>query len=129
MYNFRWYQIAMNEVLRKFLKVQINAQQLREKCGNDLYNVTIEKPETVYAKDLVFLIEQYLSSGLTLQDVVDWVNIIWFTDLYEYNPKEEESIASVLLLLETLDEEDVEFTKEEFLGMIECLNCNKVYEN
>ena len=59
---------------------------------------------------------------------MDWVNIIWFTDLYEYNLAEEESIASVITLLETLDEDDVALSNDEFLNMVKCLENNKIYD-
>ena len=78
---------------------------------------------------MIFIINQYISGGITLQEVVDWVNVVWFTDLFEYIPLEEESIASVIAFLETLDEDDVQFTNNDFMDMIECLSNNKVYKS
>ena len=52
------------------------------------------------------------------------MNVIWFAELYEYDSKEENSIASVMALLETLDE-GVAFTPEEYAEMIECLESNR----
>ena len=46
---------------------------------------------------------------------MDWVNVVWFTDLFEYNSLEEESIASVVSLLETLDEDDAQFSNKELM--------------
>ncbi len=118
----------MNAILNKFLKTKINLSQLKKELGNDLYNVSVTTPKKVCAEDVVFLINQYISRKVTLQEMVDWVNVVWFTDLFEYNLSEEESIASVISLLETLDENDVQFSDKEFLDMIECLSNNRVYE-
>ncbi len=118
----------MNAILNDFIKTKINLNQLKKELGNDLYNVTITTPRKVCAEDLIFLINQYISRKITLQEIVDWVNVVWFTDLFEYNPLEEESIASVISLLETLDEDDVQISNKEFMDMIECLSNNKVYK-
>ena len=118
----------MCTILNDFLKIKINLNQLKKELGDDLYNVTITTPRKVYAEDLIFLINQYISHKITLQEIVDWVNVIWFTDLFEYNTLEEESIASVISLLETLDEDDVQFSNKELMDMIECLSNNKVYK-
>jgi hypothetical protein len=119
----------MCTILNDFLKIKINLNQLKKELGDDLYNVTITTPRKVYAEDLIFLINQYISHKITLQEIVDWVNVVWFTDLFEYNTSEEESIASVISLLETLDEDDVQFSNKEFMDMIECLSNNKVYKS
>lgn len=55
--------------------------------------------------------------------MVDWVNVVWFTELFEYSAKEENSIESVITLLETLDE-GVIFGDKEYDKMIECLKTN-----
>ena len=118
----------MNAILNDFLKIKISLNQLKKELGEDLYNVTITAPRKVYAEDLVFLINQYISRKITLQEMVDWVNVVWFTDLFEYNSLEEESIASVATLLEALDEDDAQLSDKELMNMIECLSNNKVYK-
>ena len=62
-----------------------------------------------------------------MAELVDWVNVVWFTELYEYTSKEENAIASVMALLETLDE-GVEFTDKEYIQMVECLEANEECE-
>ena len=118
----------MNTILNDFLKAKISLEQLKEKIGNNLYNVIIKTPKIVYASDLIFLINEYVSGKISLQEIVDCVNVIWFTDLYEYNMSEEDSIASVISLLETLDEDDVQVSDKDFIDMIECLSNNKIYK-
>ena len=118
----------MNAILNDFLKNRIDLNQLKKEYGSDLYNVRIEKPMEVNCKDIILVIDQYISGKITLQEIVDWVNVVWFTDLFEYNSVEEESIASVISSLETLDEDGVQFSDDDFIKMIACLSNNKVYE-
>ena len=66
----------------------------------------------------------YFGKSASLSKLVAWVNVIWFTELYEYDSKEENAITSVMALLETLDE-GVAFTPEEYAEMIECLEANR----
>ena len=79
----------MCTILNDFLKIKIDLNQLKKELGDDLYNVNITTPRKVYAEDLIFLITQYITHKITLQEIVDWVNVVWFTDLFEYNSLEE----------------------------------------
>ena len=64
-----------------------------------------------------------LTKEVTLSTLVDWVNVVQLTELYEYSAKEEYSIASVMALLEILDE-GVNYSDKEYAKMIECLETN-----
>ena len=116
----------MKTLLNNFLKNKTDINELKKVFGSNLYNANIASPEIVHANDVIFVIEQYVSGKMTLQQITDWVNVMWFTELFDYNDQEEESIASVLSVLETLDEEGVHFSSEEFARMIQCLSNNEV---
>ena len=118
----------MNNILKKFKSLEIDVKQLRDELGNDLYNILEIKAEKVCAKDVCFIIEQYLSGKITMQTLLDWINIVWFTDLYVYNSPEEDSIASVMTALETMDEDGVNFTSADLSKMIDCLKTNTDYD-
>ena len=120
-------KVIMNTVLSKYKRFDVSLQELKSVLGEDLYNVADVTPEKVVAADVVYAIKKYLSKAIILSELVDWVNIIWFTELYEYATKEENAIASVMTLLETLDE-GVNFTDDEFAQMIKCLENNTEYE-
>lgn len=49
--------------------------------------------------------ENYKQGKITSQDLHDWVNTIWFTDLYEYCDSQSDCIASVMNELEEADED------------------------
>lgn len=114
----------MNTILNKYKHFDVSLRELKSVLGEDLHNVADVTPEKVCVADVVYAIQQYLLKGVSLSEFVEWVNVVWFTELYEYASKEESTIASVMALLETLDE-GVEFTAEEYTQMIECLETNK----
>ena len=113
----------MKSVLKKYKHFDISLQELKNILGEDLYNVDSITPEKVYAIDIVYAIKQYLSNKISLSEFMEWVNVVWFTELYEYVSDEENAIASVMALLETLDE-GVTFTNDEYIKMIKCLETN-----
>ncbi len=119
----------MSKILKEFLENKTTLKQLKKQYGENLYNCEIKNPEKVYAKNVIFLIEQYICGKTSTKELLDWVNVVWFTDLFEYNLAEEDAIASVMSALETLDEDDKSFSSEDFLEMIKALSDNKMYKN
>jgi hypothetical protein len=117
----------METVLSKYKHFNASLRELKHVLGEDLHNVAGVTPEKIYRTDVVYAIKQYIAKSISLQKLVEWVNVVWFTELYEYAPKEENAIASVMALLETLDE-GVEFTLDEYRKMIGCLESNKECE-
>lgn len=117
----------MKTLLNNFLKNKADINELKKVFGNNLYNANIASPIILHANDVIFIIEQYVLGKMTLQQITDWVNVMWFTELFEYSDNEEESIASVVSVLETLDEEGVHFSNDEFEKMIQCLTNNEVF--
>ena len=119
---FSWWLI-----LRKYKRFAISLKQLKSVLGEDLYNVADVTPEKVSAADIVYAMKQYFTKTVSLSELAAWVNVIWFTELYECDSKEENAIASVMALLEILDE-GVAFTPEEYAETIECLEANRECE-
>lgn len=118
----------MNKDIRQdYLHFAASKQELTGVWGDDLFNVEIE-PEIVSSQDVLSAIQKYQSKEIDTLALVEWVNTIWFTDLYEYNENESDCIASVMTVLETLDEDDVFFTEEDYEKMLMCLSQNKEYE-
>lgn len=111
--------------LKKFKKCEISLSELKNQVGENLLAATIESPEIISSLDVIYVIKRFLADKMSKQELADWVNVIWFTDLFKYKEAEENSIASVLTLLETVDEEDVNFSIEEYQEMIECLKNNE----
>ncbi len=113
---------------KQFLNLEITKKDLQNVLGDDLYNAEIDKPITVHPSDVISVINSFLEQKITLIQLVEWVNVIWFTDLYLFLDNEADSILSVLEVLETFDEEDVNISNDELYKMVECLSSNKQYE-
>ena len=114
------------KVLIDFLDFKKSKTDLVQIFGKDLLNAT-GPTLPVSSKDVITAIDRYLRSEITKNQLVDWVNVLWFTDLFEYNDDEADSIASVMTVLESLDEAEVSVSEHDYLRMKECLYRNQEY--
>ncbi len=119
----------MKETLLKFKNLEINKTQLKQGIGDDLYNVDCSQPIIVNKEDVSKVIQKHLEKKISLEKLVDWVNVIWFTDLFELLETESDSIMSVLEVLETLDEDEATVSVEEFSKMLVALSNNCIYND
>ena len=106
----------MEKVLDQFRKMEISKADLQAFFGNDLHNAECNKPQKITRFDVVNVIQAMLDGAKSVLDVVEWVNVVWFTDLFAFSDDETDSIVSVLEVLETLDEEG-EYVRQE----LECV--------
>lgn len=100
---------------------------LKAVFGKNLLAAKTDHPATVTAHDVAAAIEKYLSGDISKQVLLDWVNTLWFTDLYTYDDTESDCIASVMSVLETLDEDGVSISPSEWPEMLSCLATNAEY--
>lgn len=115
----------MIETLNEFKSFKITKSQLQSKIGENLYRVKIEQPIIVNHTDVIYILERYKSNEISVRDLVDWVNVVWFTDLFDYAERYQDSIASVMTELEELDEEGQELTSEKIDMYIDALQNNR----
>ena len=71
----------MQEQLKKFRALQIDKTQLRKLIGDDLHNVACAAIP-VRRSHVIHAIETVKSGEITVEHLVEWVNVIWFTDLF-----------------------------------------------
>lgn len=117
----------MDTILNEYRQMRITRAQLHEQLGDDLHNVEVGRPVCVKASDVRDGIGKVLSGEKTLEELVGWVNAVWFTELFGFPDAETDSIVSVLEVLETLDEDDVHISGKELKVMQRALDENKVY--
>lgn len=117
----------MDTILNEYRQMHITRAQLREQLGDDLHNVEVGRPVCIKASDVRDGIGRVLSGEKTLEELVDWVNVVWFTELFDFPDGETDSIISVLEVLETLDEDGVHSSVEELKAMQLALDGNKEY--
>ncbi len=118
----------MDTILNEYRQMRITRAQLREQLGGDLHRIAVDRPVCIKASDVRNGIGNVLSGEKTLEELVDWVNVVWFTELFDFPDAETDSIVSVLEVLETLDEEGVHVSDEELKAMQLALDGNKEYD-
>lgn len=117
----------MTNLLIKFKFFIVDKETLKAKLGGDLHNVECKCPEVIQAADVINAIDAFLTKRIIPNQLLDWVNTVWFTDLFEFQDEETDSIVSVLQVLETMDEDNVFLPPENFSNMIAALQNNKEY--
>ena len=117
----------MENLLNQFRKMEIGKADLQAFYGNDLHNADCGNPKKIKCADVANAIQKMLDGSKNVLDLVEWVNVVWFTDLFTFSEDEADSIVSVLEVLETMDEEGVVVTTDELKNMIAALNANEEY--
>lgn len=115
-------------LLNDFKKLKTTKAELQSQLGSNLHAVSVDNPLVVKTEDMVHLLGAYKGHEISLDGLLDWVNTIWFTDLYEYAAQQQDSIASVMDVLEQLDEDGQTLTPVEIDTMIEALRKNVEYK-
>ncbi len=110
---------------RQYLNLEIDAQKYAELCGEDVRFMSLSTPVTVQTSNIVKAIQQHRDGELPANELVKWVNIVWFSDAFEFDESCVDSIVSVMDQLECLDENGVSFSDEQYKMMIEALENNK----
>lgn len=116
---------GIKAALEQFKSLQITKADLQDQLGGDLYAAKSDKPMIVNASDVIFALRSFERKTLTLHRLLDWVNVLWFTDLYEYNHEQEEAIACVMDELEELDEEGRLLTSDRIECLVQALEKNE----
>jgi len=119
--------MTQEQLLKAFLHMEVQLDALKTVFGEKLLAAETNHPATVTALDVATAIKKYLSGDVSKQALVDWVNTLWFTDLFTYNDAESDCIASVMSVLETLDEDGVSIAQNEWERMLLCLTTNTEY--
>lgn len=111
--------------IEQFKNFRMSREELSNKFDGDLLAAKIENPVIVYNTDVVNALSAFKNDRITLAQLLDWVNTIWFTELFDYDDEYSNSIASVLNKLEDLDEEGRELTQYDMNKYIDALLENR----
>jgi len=112
------------ELLEQFRDLKISKDKLNELLPLGLKNTTIVKPVEICNNHLIILLEYYQNSKIDKTMLLDWVNTVWFSDLFDYCDENCDSIASVMNELEEIDEEGKELTNQKITYYIHALKSN-----
>ena len=91
-------------LLVAFKDLKISKKDLCDKLGSNLIALSTETPVIVNSFDVINMLNAYKIGKYSVGNILDWVNTIWFTELYAYNDEQSNSIASIMNKLEELDE-------------------------
>ena len=120
-------EINTEKYLSLYRELKLSKSELQQAIGEDLHNVECQKAYRIKRSDVVNAI-QLLGNGTISKDaLVEWVNVVWFTELYVFDDEDADSIVSVLEVLETMDEEGVVTSENELSEMITALTSNTEY--
>lgn len=117
----------MEKHLDLYRNLKISKSELQQALGEDLHNVEFKKAYLIKGNDVANAIRMLQNGEVAVDTLVDWVNVVWFTELYVFDDVEADSIISVFEVLETMDEEGVVVSDDEFTQMIEALTSNLEY--
>ena len=113
------------KILNDFKNMKISKKDLYDSLGDNLVTLIINNPVVIESKDLIKMLHTYKNGDISIEKVLDWVNIIWFTELFDYNEDENDSIASIMNKLEELDEDGQILTSEGIDIYIQALENNQ----
>lgn len=62
----------------------------------------LSEPITVTSEHIINMLMRYKLGKSSFNELIDWVNVIWFSDCFDYQKGHEDAIASVMCELEEL---------------------------
>lgn len=115
------------EKLKEFRDLKIDINELSKFGAIDLFNAEIDSgtPEKIEPAHVINLLREFKDGNISKEKLLDWVNTIWFTELFDYDDAYSNSIASVLDKLEDLDEGSRKLSHDEIDKYIDALLKNK----
>ena len=89
----RWRTIAFPQApLEKYLslycELKISKSELQQAIGEDLHNVECKKAYCIKRSDVVNAIQLYKNGAISKDALVEWVNVVWFTELYVFDDED-----------------------------------------
>ena len=99
--------------LSLYCELKISKSELQQAIGEGLHNVECKKAYCIKRSDVVNAIQLYKNGAISKDALVEWVNVVWFTELYVFDDEDADSIVSVLEVLETMDEDGVVVSENE----------------
>ncbi len=87
----------------------------------------MQKAYSIKRSDVVNAIQLLQNGTISKDALVEWVNVVWFAELYVFDDEDADSIVSVLEVLETMDEDGVVISENELSEMITALSSNTEY--
>jgi len=112
------------QILEQFRDLVIDKNTLIQLLPLELKKIKTDKPVEVCNRHVLLLLESYQKGVISKQWLLDWVNTVWFSGLFEYCDENCDCIASVMNELEEIDEDGKELTQKKINKYIHALENN-----
>lgn len=114
------------ELVKKLVNCEISWNEFAfiEKCNSYL----IESDDMVINIDAAIVskaIKSCLDNKYTMQDLLDWANVVRFSDMFLINENCRDCVISILDRIEESDEENCALSNNDLMLMIKKLNNNE----
>lgn len=117
----------MENVLIKYRDLIISKDQLDYFLDPKLKGFALDNPINITNQHVINMLEKFSKGLINDQELLDWVNVIWFSGWYEYQDEYAVCIASILNELEEIDEDGKELNTIKIEKFIEALKENREY--
>ena len=97
-------------ILEQFKDFQINKKTLTEHLGTSPVRAKTSTPIYIDKCDVKRLLEQYQTKQLRLEEVLEWCDVIRFSELFEYPDEENEQEVIATVIDEIQDIEGIDNT-------------------
>ena len=114
------------ELVQKLVNCEITWREFSsiEKCSSyliELDNTVINIDATIVSK----AIQSCLDNKYTMQDLLDWANVVRFSDIFLVDEGCRDCVISILDRIEESDEEDCALTNDDLMLMVKKLRDNE----
>ncbi len=96
----------------KFINLQISYKDLINSVPKHYLNSITEQPINITCSHLINLLCAYQNNSISKDELIKWVNVVWFNDVFDYDETCCDCIATILTELEQLDEPTKELDKK-----------------
>lgn len=112
--------------LEDFRDLKIRKWEICDLNKIDLFNASIDngKAVIIYPENIINLLIEFREGHISKEHLLEWINTVMFTDLFEYYNEFRDSIASIISELEEIDEKGKELTFEKIDNYIYALKEN-----
>lgn len=90
--------------LELFRDLRISKSELLDQAPGRSLGFSMDKLVLVKNSNVIFLLDNFRQKKIEIEELIDWVNIIWFSEWYEYFDSHNDCIAAIMNELEVFDE-------------------------
>jgi hypothetical protein len=88
----------------------------------------LQEPVVINRQHVIHVLKRFKQERLSQEDLYDWVHFVWFSDFYTCEDDDADSIASVMQVLEELEEEG-DLTPDDADYCLQALEKNEIAES